>query len=244
MARFCLHLSGQRTTRYILCLSICAIPLANWVAPSFGQANLVLAQQTIDQGTAFDAADISRYKKRAREDDEKRARKELEEQRQEEASRDTHSRDSNDTSKDRDHPNDTGLDGGQFKRPDFIDTDFHKPSFRDDTFRTKLPDYDETTRVRLFSDALDRISKIPRVTSVKGDDISSQAPTASLAGKDDWRTWTQLLKPTPLGDWVPASVDPEDNGGFGVDDGNGRPVPYRLNGHVGIERGYPWDPSN
>ena len=46
------------------------------------------------------------------------------------------------------------------------------------------------------------------------------------------------------GDWVPDKPDKEANGGFGKEPDNGRPVPYRLNGHVKIERGLPWEPSN
>lgn len=42
-------------------------------------------------------------------------------------------------------------------------------------------------------------------------------------------------------DWVPSDYDPLSNGGFGVDDGNGRPVPYHLNGHPNLQRGMPWD---
>jgi hypothetical protein len=42
-------------------------------------------------------------------------------------------------------------------------------------------------------------------------------------------------------DWVPGQVDRLNNGGFGLTEFNGRPVPYRLNGHIDIERGYPWD---
>jgi hypothetical protein len=45
-------------------------------------------------------------------------------------------------------------------------------------------------------------------------------------------------------DWVPDKVDRLQNGGFTTAPDNGSPVPYRLNGHVGIERGYPWDPAN
>ena len=45
-------------------------------------------------------------------------------------------------------------------------------------------------------------------------------------------------------DWVPNDADRLHNGGFGKAPDNGAPVPYKLNGHVGIERGYPWDPDN
>ncbi len=41
------------------------------------------------------------------------------------------------------------------------------------------------------------------------------------------------------GDWVPNKIDLTSNGAFGVIPDNGSPVPYRLNGHVDIERGKP-----
>lgn len=41
--------------------------------------------------------------------------------------------------------------------------------------------------------------------------------------------------------WVPSDYDPLSNGGFGTDDGNGRPVPYHLNGHPDLQRSMPWD---
>lgn len=46
------------------------------------------------------------------------------------------------------------------------------------------------------------------------------------------------------GDWVPDKLDPANNGGFEVSPDNGSPVPYRLNGHVDIQRGRPWDINN
>jgi len=47
-----------------------------------------------------------------------------------------------------------------------------------------------------------------------------------------------------LGDWVPSKPDPLQNGGFGISIGNGRPVPYKLNGHINIERKLPWQDDN
>jgi hypothetical protein len=41
-------------------------------------------------------------------------------------------------------------------------------------------------------------------------------------------------------DWVPGDFDPLNNGGFTLAPFNGSPVPYRLNGHLNAERGYPW----
>lgn len=41
------------------------------------------------------------------------------------------------------------------------------------------------------------------------------------------------------GDWVPDSINLTCNGGFEIAPNNGAPVPYRLNGHVDIQRGRP-----
>ena len=48
-------------------------------------------------------------------------------------------------------------------------------------------------------------------------------------------------KPYFVMDWVPSAPDGTSNGGFGLLDGNGRPVPYHLNGHPDLQRGMPWD---
>jgi hypothetical protein len=48
-------------------------------------------------------------------------------------------------------------------------------------------------------------------------------------------------KPYFAMDWVPSDPDDTSNGAFGLLDGNGRPVPYHLNGHPDLERGMPWD---
>jgi hypothetical protein len=54
---------------------------------------------------------------------------------------------------------------------------------------------------------------------------------------------SELLKPPPpMGpnDWVPDKLDPITNGGFTTSPDSGSPVPYRLNGHVDLERDLPW----
>jgi hypothetical protein len=46
------------------------------------------------------------------------------------------------------------------------------------------------------------------------------------------------------GDWVPDKLDPLSNGGFTIAPDNGSPVPYKLNGHVDIQRGRPWNDND
>lgn len=60
--------------------------------------------------------------------------------------------------------------------------------------------------------------------------------------KDDERVFLDLIKPVPgmLQDWVPDRVNRLHNGAFEKEPDNGFPVPYRLNGHLDIERKRPW----
>ncbi|MBU6451210.1 MAG: hypothetical protein KGS72_05505 [Cyanobacteria bacterium REEB67] len=48
--------------------------------------------------------------------------------------------------------------------------------------------------------------------------------------------------PPPVGPnhWVPDKLDPIQTGAFTTSPDNGSPVPYRLNGHVDLERSTPW----
>ncbi|CAN5507955.1 hypothetical protein BH11CYA1_BH11CYA1_14280 [soil metagenome] len=46
------------------------------------------------------------------------------------------------------------------------------------------------------------------------------------------------------GDWVPDKLDPINNGGFTIAPDNGSPVPFKLNGHVDIQRGRPWNDND
>jgi len=45
-------------------------------------------------------------------------------------------------------------------------------------------------------------------------------------------------------DWVPSDPDSTSNGGFGILNGNGRPVPYNLNGFPNVQRILPWEIGN
>ena len=51
-------------------------------------------------------------------------------------------------------------------------------------------------------------------------------------------------KPYYVMDWVPSNPDGTSNGAFGLLDGNGRPVPYHLNGFPNLQRKFPWDLGN
>jgi hypothetical protein len=63
-----------------------------------------------------------------------------------------------------------------------------------------------------------------------------------LAEKLEWRKLTEVRD--QFDDWVPSKPDPSSNGGFTIYPDNGSPVPYKLNGHVDIQRKLPWQAEN
>lgn len=114
--------------------------------------------------------------------------------------------------------------GDEYAPEDFRDLSLGRPDIRD------------------IKDARDRKALKDDATS---KDVAAVGPDAG----DDTMSLTlderEELEPIEnnLLDWVPSGPDRKNNGGFGLGSFNGRPVPYRMNAHVGIERGYPWDPS-
>ncbi len=62
--------------------------------------------------------------------------------------------------------------------------------------------------------------------------------TAADPRMDEWKHLLGI--DYDIGDWAPSPLDLKDNGGFTHQKDNGRPVPYRLNGHVNENRGFPW----
>lgn len=118
---------------------------------------------------------------------------------------------------------------GRFGRSDFSDSDFGRTTFRD-----FLPGHDDRQR-------------LPQALDDKGDDRrESLWRDASKMRAYDRRDEKYLISPVRnlLLDWVPDKMDPLQNGGFSTSPDNGAPVPYRLNGHVDMERGRPWDAGN
>lgn len=80
------------------------------------------------------------------------------------------------------------------------------------------------------SAALSALNK--RIATDDDDSDDTQA-------KMEWQRLTRA--PHLIGDWVPSEADPANNGGFTKHKDNGRPVPYRLNGHINIQRKLPWE---
>ena len=83
-----------------------------------------------------------------------------------------------------------------------------------------------------------------------GDDASSDIAGADRSDMDaderkkkERETWKDLTAPIRgrFHDWVPDRVNRLHNGAFEKEPDNGFPVPYRLNGHLDIQRKLPWE---
>lgn len=140
---------------------------------------------------------------------------------------------------------DSSYDGSQFNGSSFADKSFAKHDYRD--IKTK-----SSAVARLSGD--DDHKESGRIHH-KRDEISTKPDDHDHGEKHDSRAKDKAPIDDPEGhvikqdrsgpvaelpgDWVPDKLDPTSNGGFGVIPDNGAPVPYRLNGHVDIQRGRP-----
>ncbi len=112
------------------------------------------------------------------------------------------------------------------------------------------PLFEKDFRVRvlppdLFSD--DKRQSVFGFARLESDDDDSDMGD-DLDERDDLkrRDLAKLAAPVRevTGDWVPSKLDPDSNGGFTIAPDNGSPVPYKLNGHVDIQRGRPWNDND
>ena len=134
------------------------------------------------------------------------------------------------------------LDGSEFNKKTFMDTDFRKESFTDLSAPRRRndtrPDDDAVRAKDLFGKSDDdRTADFYRRSKERRD----------LREKErDKKIMLDLTKPIPyvLLDWVPKPADPIHNGGFEREEDNGHPVPYHLNGHPDFERKLPWAVDN
>jgi hypothetical protein len=141
----------------------------------------------------------------------------------------------NDRSEDRskdDGKDDGKYDGSEFKAKTFIDTSFEKETYRD-LFRSSK----ETDRSPKPGDERD-ISAYSE-DGMESSDGEDKKPDRRKKG-DLLSERTGPVHELP-GDWVPDKIDLTSNGGFELSPDNGSPVPYRLNGHIDIQRGRPWE---
>lgn len=118
---------------------------------------------------------------------------------------------------------------------DFIDTDFKKKSFDD------LKDLDGS-RAQVGRDRDRRRDRRMRPDEADGHDLRRD-DIKCKSREDEKKTFEELTRPIPgmLHDWVPDHVNRLQNGAFVKEPDNGFPVPYRLNGHLDIERKLPWE---
>lgn len=124
---------------------------------------------------------------------------------------------------------------------DFIDTDFKKKSLDDlkdlDGSRAEVGRDRDVTMRPDEADAHD----------LRRDDIKylflDDGDHRCRAKEEERKTFEELTRPIPgmLHDWVPDRVNRLQNGAFVKEPDNGFPVPYRLNGHLDIQRKLPWE---
>jgi len=139
----------------------------------------------------------------------------------------------------RDHDSDGSFAGAEFRKSTFIDADFRKKLYGG-VFRAARPgDAGGDTSDRGAARAPD----IDAGSIVADDGCGPLALNRRDPDDPDRREWLHLLAPIPgmLQDWVPDKVHRLQNGGFEKNPDNGSPVPYRLNGHVDIQRKLPWE---
>jgi len=134
---------------------------------------------------------------------------------------------------------DNRYDGSEYNASSFQDTDFGKIDSKDlrsinsavraDRSSTDLS-HKESVGLKLKHSDKNSISE-----AGKSDD---KGPIKNANGRviAEERTGPTMDLP---GDWVPDKLDLTSNGGFSIAPDNGSPVPYRLNGHVDIQRGRP-----
>jgi len=124
------------------------------------------------------------------------------------------------------------FDGSEFKLSPFTEENFTKPAFSE-----------------LFQPPVTRNSDHPfdkKIDFTDGDTDKRDLADIDLAKKKraekDKLEFTDLIRPLYFlpGDWNPSSLDPVWNGGFSTPPDNGSPVPYRLDGHVDLQRPLPW----
>lgn len=134
--------------------------------------------------------------------------------------------------------------------PDLFSADRKKSPF---SF-AQLPEDDDGDKVENLSD-WQKLQRSNRGLFPRARDMNDRSDEDSDDEKhgEDTRSPAQLRRDHDklpgrvieiTGDWVPDKLDPLSNGGFTIAPDNGSPVPYKLNGHVDIQRGRPWNDND
>ena len=130
-------------------------------------------------------------------------------------------------------------DGSEFNASSFNDDNFGKTDYKElksgnsavsELLRENMASPKDSTKL------MRKHSEKDGITEAGKKEDKSQGKSVSNRIMSEERTGPVRDLP---GDWVPDKIDLTSNGGFGIAPDNGSPVPYRLNGHVDIQRGRP-----
>ena len=140
------------------------------------------------------------------------------------------------------------FDGSEFNASTFVDSDFRKQTYRD-----------------LFNSAAQAQNRAAFFGSRSGSSKCGSTGASSTATLNNTRNnyfscdpdhrkkvekdrenFNKLTRPVYFipGEWAPSNIDITSNGGFTDPTNNGSPVPYRLNGHLNLQRNFPWEDEN
>lgn len=120
---------------------------------------------------------------------------------------------------------DDDFDASKFKSPSFAGTNFEKNSFDDmDQAMRKIEDRDTPAALYLVDE-----TDMPR-RELEEHKVQEEKLQERLSHREH----------EMAGDWLPSPLDPIVNGGFAIEEDNGAPVPYKLNGHVDLQRKPAW----
>lgn len=153
--------------------------------------------------------------------------------------RDSRARDWKDD-RDDDHDDDDGDDRDPVTKSDSDERKAREDRERRDELRDMRPDSSELADEATLPGDDDDDADDGRVT--EQPDLGGDYEDDPAVKRDDERVFRSLTKPIPgmLKDWVPDRVNRLHNGAFEKEPDNGFPVPYRLNGHLDIQRKRPW----
>lgn len=139
---------------------------------------------------------------------------------------------------DMDIKHDNNFDGSQFDTPSFQDSNFGRHSFIDLLLNSRPKIKNDVESDKNSPEDYKR-----KHDSDPGISIHEEALRDKERHKDRaYDELMELLASPEIGpnQWVPDKLDPLNQGGFTTAPDNGSPVPYRLNGHVDLERAAPW----
>ncbi len=126
----------------------------------------------------------------------------------------------------------------QFNKSDFSDTDFSKRAFSSLDKAMRKPDDDFLRDMdKIKNDDGDNDDSIPEDAGL--NDYTARKDAKNAKERRELAELMYMEYPLP-GDWLPSKLDPLNNGGFTISDDNGSPVPYKLNGHVDLQRAPAW----